>query len=197
MIILYDNIEKYTNVEFQYFYTFLSIDDKDRLNKIVKVNDKKLFILSRFLLNKLLDSKYNIDYKKLKIYYNKFNKPLTNNIFFNISHKANYCVVCTSLKKIGVDIEKIKHINLNIINYVCTYYEKEYILNSNDIDKSFFEIFCLKEAYIKMLGSNLSSIKNIEFRKFNEKFICSSNYNIIIELLYNIDGYMVAIVQEK
>ena len=197
MIILYDNIEKYTNVEFQYFYTFLSIDDKDRLNKIVKVNDKKLFILSRFLLSKLLGNKYNIDYKKLKIYYNKFNKPLTNNIFFNISHKSNYCVVCTSLKKIGVDIEKIKHINLNIINYVCTYYEKEYILNSNDIDKSFFEIFCLKEAYIKMLGSNLSSIKNIEFRKFNEKFICSSNYNIIIKLLYNINGYMVAIVQEK
>ena len=48
-----------------------------------------------------------------------------------------------------------------------------------------------------MLGSNLASIKNIEFRKFNEKFICSSNYNIIIKLLYNIDGYMVAIVQEK
>ena len=64
MVILYDNIEKYTNVEFQYFYTFLSIDDKDRLNKIVKVNDKKLFILSRFLLSKLLGSKYNIDYKK-------------------------------------------------------------------------------------------------------------------------------------
>jgi 4'-phosphopantetheinyl transferase len=197
MKILYDNINNYTNKNYKYFLSILSKKDKIKLNKLLKINDKKLFILSRVLLNKLIKENYNTKYNNVNIFYNQFNKPLTNNFYFNISHKEEYCIVAISTKKIGIDIEKIKQVDIKTINYFCTDTEKEYILNSTNKYKSLFEIYCLKEAYIKMLGNGLSNIKNIEFKINNNKFICSNNTNIQITLKYDIDNYIVAIIEEN
>ena len=196
MTIIYDNIKNYQNKDYNKFLSILNKNDKIKLKKLIKTNDKKRLILSRYLLNKLIENKYNISYNKTKFYYNHNKKPLTNNFFFNISHKEDYVVAVISKQKIGIDIEKIKTTNLNIINYFCTPKEKEYILNSKNKYKSLFEIYCLKEAYIKMLGTNLSNIKNIEFQITNNKITCTNNPNIKSKLLYNIDNYIVAIIED-
>lgn len=196
MKISFDNINNYTDKNYLNFKSNLSSNDKLRLKKIKRQNDKKLFLLSRFLLNKLIKEEYNISYNDINLFYNEFNKPLTNNFFFNISHKFEYAIACISNKKIGIDIEKIREVNINIINYFCTPLEKEYILSSNNKYKSLFEIFCLKEAYIKMLGTDLSNIKNIEFIITDNNIICSNN-NLNINLLYNIEDYIVAIIEEN
>ncbi len=196
MKLLYDNINNYTDKNYKQFFSILSEQDKIKLNKLVKINDKKLMILSRVLFNKLLNDNYNIDYTTIHLSYNEFNKPLTNNFFFNISHKEDYSIACISTKKIGIDIEKIRNVDINTINYFCTPSEKEYILNSSNKYKSLFEIYCLKEAYIKMLGTSLSNIKNIEFKIINNKIICTNHNNIKMQLIYDIDGYIVAIIEE-
>lgn len=197
MKISFDNINNYTDKIYLKFKSNLSINDKLRLEKIKRQNDKKLFLLSRFLLNKLIKEEYNVSYNNINLFYNEFNKPLTNNFFFNISHKSEYAIACISNKRVGIDIEKIREVNINIINYFCTPHEKEYILSSNNKYKSLFEIFCLKEAYIKMLGTDLSNVKNIEFIITDNNIICSNNKNLNINLLYNIEDYIVAIIEEN
>ena len=68
------------------------------------------------IFNKL--DKYHIDYNKLDFNFNKYNKPFIDNLFFNISHSNKYSVVVTSEKKIGVDIEYIRKIDLSVIKYI-------------------------------------------------------------------------------
>ena len=197
MYLLYDNINNYTNKDYNNYKKFLSIYDKEKLDNLISDNDKKLLILSRILLYKLLNDKYNINYNNIDLYYNKYGKPYIDNIYFNISHSNEYSVVCTSNHKIGIDIEKIRKVNLNTINYFCTDKEKEYILNSNDKYKSLFEIFCLKEAYFKMLGTDLSNVRNIEFIIKKDSIICTQNKNINMDIKYTIDNYIRAIIEEK
>ena len=197
MYLLYDNIDNYTNSQYNNYEKILNKRDKLKLNKFIRDSDKKLFLLSRYLLTKLLKDMYDINYSNQNIFVNKYGKPFIKNVYFNITHSKNYSVVCASKNRIGIDIEKIRRVNLNTINYFCTTGEKEYIMNSVDKYKSLFEIFCLKEAYFKMLGYNLSNIKNIEFVINKDNIICSNDRNIDIFLNNDIDNCVIAIIEEK
>lgn len=197
MYLIYDNINNYDENKYNEFYSNLKDCDKSRIKHYVYERDKQLFILSRVLLIRLLKDNYSLDYYNLEIKYNSYNKPYIDNIYFNISHSYDFAVVVSNDKKIGVDIEKVRVVDINIINYFCTNSEKNYILNSKNKYKSLFEIFCLKEAYFKMLGTDLSDMKNIEFSIYSNKIYCSSNNNLNIILDYSIDGYIIAVIEEK
>ncbi len=186
MFYTYDNINNYTDNDYIDMYNSLNILDKNKIDKIINTNDKKLSILSKYLLKTILSQKYSLDYNN--IYYNENGKPLIKGIYFNISHSNNYVVLVFSNNKIGTDIERIKEVNLNIINYFCNNKEKDYILKSNNKYKSLFEIYTLKEAYTKMLGTTLFDIKNIN--SFNID-------NLNIKRIDNITEYIITIIEEK
>lgn len=184
MFYIYDNINNYTDNDYQEMYNNLNQFNKDKIDKLVNTNDKKLSILSKHLLKSILSQKYNLDYNN--IYYNDNGKPFIKGIYFNISHSNEYVVLAFSNNKIGIDIEKIRKVDLSIMNAFCTNKEKDYILNSKNKYKSLFEIFCLKESYIKMLGTNLFNIKEIKL----------NNNNLNITTIYDIPDYIIVITEE-
>ena len=196
MYYVYDNINNYDKYQYDSFYNNLSNMDKDKYNNIVKDNKKKLFLLSRILLDKITNKYYNINYIDMVIKYNTYGKPIYKDFYFNISHSSDYACAIISNNKIGIDIEKIREVDLNIINYFCTDKEVNYILSSKDKYKSLFTIFCLKEAYFKMIGTGINNIKSIEFI-INDNIIKCSRKNITIKLDYSIDNYVIAIIEEK
>ena len=195
MYLIYDNINNYSIKDYKFFYKILDSKDKLKINKLINIRDKKSTILSRILLLKILKEKYNLNLHKLSFTYNKFGKPFINNVYFNISHSYDYVCVVASNKEIGIDIEKIRKININICNFFSTENEKNYIINSKNQYKNLFKIFCLKEAYFKMLGSDLSKIKNIEFCINNNIQNPKDNLNIILK--YSILNYIIAIIERK
>lgn len=194
MYFIYDNINNYTNNDFLTMFNSLNIDNQNKIKKILTDRDKKLSILSKYILKNILSQKYNLDYTN--IYYNEFNKPFIDGIYFNISHSNDYIVICFSENKIGIDIEKIRKVNLNIINYFCTKKEKKYILKSKNKYKALFEIFCLKEAYFKMKGTNLFNIKKISFNIQNKNIITIPKCNIKIKIFYDIPDYIITIIEQ-
>ena len=196
MYYIYDSINNYDKYQYDSFYNNLSSIDKNKYNNIVKDNNKKLFLLSRILLDRLTNKYYNTNYKDMVIKYNSYGKPLYKDFYFNISHSNSYGCAVISNNKIGIDIEKIREVDLNIINYFCTDKEVKYILNSKDKYKSLFTIFCLKEAYFKMIGTGINNIKSIEFVIDDNIINCNKN-NINIKLDYYIDNYVIAIIEEK
>jgi len=194
MYFIYDNINNYTNNDYTKMYNILNATDQNKISKLINKQDKKLAILSKYLLKNILSQKYNLDYNN--IYYNNFNKPLINDIYFNISHSNDYIAIVFSKNKIGIDIEKIRKVDLNIINYFCTQKEKNYILNSKNKYKRLFEIFCLKEAYLKMIGIDLFNIKKINFKINSKNIITSSDNNINIKINYDIPNYIITIIEQ-
>ena len=195
MYLVYDNIYNYDDEYYDNNLSYLNENDKNRINKLINNNDKKLYIISRILLINILKDKYLIDYKELIIRYNKYNKPYIDNLYYNISHSHEYAVVVSSNKEIGVDIEKVRDVDINIINYFCTDNEKKYILESTNKYKSLFEIFCLKEAYFKMIGSGIGDFKDIDFFINDGRIECNKN-NLKIIIDYSIDNYIIAIIEK-
>ena len=195
MYIIQDNINNY-NDNFYNNYNNLNNKDIEKINKLLKIENKKRFILSRHLLYNKLKEIYNLDFNNINIYYNNFGKPFIKECYFNISYSFDYVIVAISDKEIGIDIEKIRNPNLNSINLFCTDNEKKYIMSSRNKNKSFFEIFCLKEAYFKMLGTDLKKMKDIEFNIKNNKVLYHKN-NLNIMLNNSINNYIIAIIEKE
>ena len=177
------NINDYKSINLDNFKTQLKHRD-----------DKLRSFLGRLSL-KELDNNYNENIIK----FNKYGKPyfIDNHIFFNISHSYDYVISVTSNNLIGVDIEKIREVNINTINQFATKNEKKYILSSKEnIYKRLFQIYTLKEAYFKMIGTNLNEILNVEFNIRNNKIYCSDN-TVKCYFINNLDDYVISYVEKK
>jgi len=85
----------------------------------------------------------------------KYGKPYLKNysdVYFNLSHSAEYVACAVSDSPVGVDIEYVTDIDLNLAKQFFYGTEYEYILANNDQKKAFFELWVLKESYMKMTG---------------------------------------------
>ncbi len=187
---LIGNINDYSEEFLNIFYQNINSDKKKRIDKLINKEDKYRSIIGEILLSKLINN-----YKDLEFVTNKNGKPyITNkNIYFNISHSNEYVICAISNKEIGIDIEKIRNININIINKFATTKEKEYILENNTLNR-LFKIYTLKEAYIKCIGENMTKLLDIEFIIDNN--ITCSDKNIKSYTINDIEEYSISICEK-
>lgn len=165
---------------------------KDRINKF-KNSKRKIESIVGYSLVRILLKEKNVEFKD--IYFNEYGKPYIkdNPIYFNISHSHKYVTAAISDKEIGIDIEKIRTVNIKSTNQIATIKEKEYISTNQ---KKYFEIYTLKEAYFKSLGTNLNNILNIEFIIDDDKIMCNDN-NCNAYFLNLLDDYVISYVERK
>ena len=91
-------------------------------------------------------------------------------------------------KNIGIDIEKVREINLNLTKKVCTEIEREYVLGASSPQEQivrFLEIWTAKESYFKFSGTGIADLKSADY--FNIK----QNIKRI-----EIPGYILSVYQE-
>lgn len=178
-------------------YLRIKQNKKNAIEKIKHLNDKKRVILGEQLLINGLCKYYNVNYDDVNIRLNKNGKPYISDekyhhIKFNISHSHDYSICVFSNNEIGVDIEKIRKVDIKIINQFATTNEINYILSSeNQVLRRLFTIYTLKESYFKMLGDNLNNIKNVEFT-INEDIVSCSDSKTKFNIINAIDGYVIS-----
>lgn len=187
------NINDFNTEDINNFYDKIPKLKKDKISKFKNYESKVRSIIGEMNLNELLVKK-NISYNSLDYYINEYGKPYLKNdkIFFNISHSFDYVITAISNNEIGIDIEKVRQTPIKIINQFATEKEKEYILSSNkNIEERIFKIYTLKEAYFKMLGTNLNNILEVEFIIENDKIYCNDK-NVKVGFINDIKGYIIA-----
>lgn len=151
------------------------INDKDieKMDKYKLEINKKQSIMSSILKNK---------YIKGDIYYNEYGKPLSDMIYFNISHSNDFVILARSQKKIGIDIEYIlKDFSNDLINHICNIDEINYI-NQNDKNKAFYKLWTQKEAILKCEGIGLTN--KLKDLLVNNKLYLDSKY--IDDYIYSV-----------
>ena len=77
---------------------------------------------------------------------------------YNLSHSGGYVACVIGGTPVGIDIETVRPMNLEIIDRFFTKDERQYIQN-RPVEKkiiAFFEIWTKKEAYVKYRGTGLS-----------------------------------------
>lgn len=192
------NIKEFNKEDLNDFYLRIPKQKRMQIDKYKNYETKTRTLVAEILLNNLLASQ-NISYQNIKYFNNKYGKPYLKNseLFFNISHSFDYVITTISNKEIGIDIEKVRKTSLKVINLFATSKEKKYILSSDEnIEERIFKIYTLKEAYFKMLGTNLNHILEIEFIIKNDKVYCSDK-NVKVGFINDVKGYIIAYCEKK
>lgn len=120
-------------------YDMLSLliapDKKVRLDKCKSDIDKKLGLFADLLVRIAIHQDLNIENDNILFGTNSYGKPFLENnkdYHFNISHTHNMIAVAVSNNPVGVDIEKVREIDLGIAKRFFTENEQNYIEKSQD-----------------------------------------------------------------
>lgn len=135
---------------------YISNDKIVRINKIKRLKDRIPHLVGDILVRYLIHIKLGIPNDRIEFKYNENGKPSFlnfENFHFNLSHSGEYVVCAIDDCDIGIDVEKIKEIDLSIVRVVFTDHEiwkleKEVIENRQRL---FYSIWTLKESFVKKL----------------------------------------------
>lgn len=170
----------------------LSILSNKRQQKVLSYYfeiDRLLSLYSALVVRMCLSKITGIPYNKLDFSYTDLGKPYLNNsnIFFNLSHTKNGILLAVSTDSdIGADIENVQIIPpYNIINDIFHPAEIEFIHKTpTSLQTRFYEIWTKKEAYLKYLGTGLTSNMK-DFNSLNlSGYIYTYNFNSYVNSVY-------------
>lgn len=169
------------------FNSLMHYVDKSRQNAIsrfCKYEDAQRSLFSELLIRSKATNKLKINSSAIQFNKNEFGKPFIKNLpgfCFNISHSGEWVVCAIDNEEIGIDIEEICPIDLQIANEFFT--KQEIIeMQSKLLEQKllyFYDLWTLKESYIKAWGKGLSipldsfslkvnSVQNIELKTNND-----------------------------
>jgi 4'-phosphopantetheinyl transferase len=120
-------------------------------NEFIHQKDQRLSLGAEILLNHalskigILDPLFETD---------DHGKPflINQSVHFNLSHSEKYVACAVSDFPVGVDIEQVHMIDLDIADNYFSNSEYEYLRNKKDKTTAFFELWVLMESYMKMKG---------------------------------------------
>lgn len=143
----------------------------NRLKKANKLNpSKKKISLASFLLA-IFCIKNNLKISNFEFFKLGGKPHLTaKNAFFNISHTQNAIACATSTCPIGIDLEKIKLINLKLAKKICCQAELTNFLKLTNQQKKIYliKIWTMKESFSKMNAKPVfQNLKKINHKKIN------------------------------
>lgn len=82
----------------------------------------------------------------------------------SISHCEELVVCAVSSAPVGIDVERVRPIDLRIADRVCTEQERQYLLDAIEQDRHlerFYEVWTAKEAYFKKQGTGITGLKKV------------------------------------
>jgi 4'-phosphopantetheinyl transferase len=184
--------EKIEESVFNCLFNYISIDKQKRIKRFKFWQDEQRALLGAVLIKKLIAGKLSLNPEKIILKQNEYGKPHLEsqpNFYFNISHSGSWVVCGISNNCIGIDVEKIKEINFDIAKRFFS------IEENNDLNKKaghekqkyFFDLWTLKESYIKNIGKGLSLPLDSFSIKKNENNITMLDNNTYSFKQYEID----------
>ena len=156
------------------YYEYLQCIQESRVKSLAKfkfAKDKVIGLYAELLVRYILSSEFGINNDNIKFLKNKYGKPylgVKEKIKFNYSHSGDVIVCAFDIDEIGVDVEKVTDIDLAISEVV---FSKDELKLFNLADESrkkefFFELWTMKESYVKAKGEGLS----IDLKSFSVVF---------------------------
>ena len=178
----------------EYIVSYISKERLDKAKKYIIHSDYLLSIGGSYLIYKYCGRKV--------IHLNKNGKPYMDNVSFSISHSKEMVAISVYSKPIGLDIEYIRPLLIDIKNTIATKEEQTSIHNNGDL----FKLWCLKESLGKCIGIGLNlGIKYLSAKEgiyqFNGKTyvgksITYNNYQIALTIKDDKD-YQIELMHEE
>ncbi len=174
------NINKFNNIiQYNHLLSFVDPYKQSIIRKYRKKEDAYRNLFVELTIRHVLISKFNFKNSDIVFLTNKYGKPFLSkksNLHFNLSHSGVWIICVINNSPVGIDIEEIKLIDFHNISKHFYSNEEHFDLLSKTDDSIrlhyFYDLWTLKESYVKYIGEGL----NYSLNKFTIKFL---NNNII------------------
>lgn len=139
----------------------LSLDLQNKISSYRLSKDQWRVILTHFLVRKTIAKELCCTLDSLIIEADRYGKPYLKGKKrqFNISHSEDLIVLATDDTPVGIDIEYIHFLN-DLDTLFSNFSEEEqrqYLMQNKEKQlEYFYELWTLKESYIKAIGKGLS-----------------------------------------
>lgn len=186
-IYIYD-VSELSQKDIEKYYYQLPEWRREKIDKSSMFDDKLRSLGASLVLDYAL-KKEGIHLAECDIEYGKNGKPyIMGNVslYFNISHSGTKVAVGIHNSEVGIDIQKIRPVNMRLVDRFFTGGEDEYI---NFNMQKFHEVWCLKESYLKCIGTGLT-IGLSEFEIIPGRKMYIDDYQLTLE---NVDDYKLGI----
>lgn len=131
---------------------------QEKMSRYKRWQDRQAGLFGKLLLLECLNKHGYPSNCLNNILFDQYGRPyLDDNIDFNISHSGEY-VTCsiTDIGKVGIDIERIKPIDLSDFEQYMTSKQWENINEAANVSKIFYDYWTIKESVLKADGRGLS-----------------------------------------
>ena len=140
---------------------YLPDDSSKKASSFKHAVDAQRQIIGELLARATLSSTFKLANSDIRFQYSEHKKPYLENqrdMYFNISHSGEWVVCALSRKEVGVDVEKIRKINFNIARRFFSADEVGHLFSLPEKQQLdyFFDLWTLKESYLKTLGTGLT-----------------------------------------
>lgn len=184
-----------------------SLTDSKKISKVKKFINKKdkiRTLIGEILIRTIIIEDLGIRNNNISFEKNPYGKPYIKEYAqfnFNISHSGNFVVCAIDNNPIGIDIEEVKYIEYeDIAKNFFAMSEFDYIIKNDSYSSlsRFYEIWTLKESFIKCCGQGLAMpLKSfsIEVNKYESiKVVSNNEYKEHIFKIFDIKlGYKLAV----
>lgn len=170
----------------------MSKDKRARVDRFRFKTDKQRTIAGEMLTRKAIAEWCDVSAESVVFDKTKTGKPFAKDlpVEFNISHSGDMVVCAVDDKPVGIDIEKIHPIDLNVakriyrneellylFGYIPT--EQDFVYTTDqDLLIRFFQLWTAKEAYGKCTGVGVSDIR--------KQVLTSAQFNLQEEYIVSI-----------
>ncbi|MCL2663873.1 MAG: 4'-phosphopantetheinyl transferase superfamily protein [Oscillospiraceae bacterium] len=195
---------KLSHNEFSDLLALVSNEKREKVKRFHIESDSQSSLLGDILARIELCGLTGLRNNQLSFSENEYGKPLLTNakdVHYNISHSGMFVVCAFNSAPVGIDIETIKPIDMAIAKRFFSQDEVDYILYPSDENKletkvlnhsvggsaepsnkyeRFYQIWTMKESYIKWEGMGLSKPLN-SFCVLNTQPSSPPYYNFIFK----------------
>ncbi|MCK5838739.1 MAG: 4'-phosphopantetheinyl transferase superfamily protein [Bacteroidales bacterium] len=182
------------------YLTMLPAKAKQRVLQYTRAEDLQRSLFGELLVRRMISKKLNIHPREIEIVFSSKGKPMLkgkSDLHFNLSHSGHWVVCAIANKPVGIDVEMIQAGKLKIAKRFFTETEINDLRSKDDKKQLhyFFDLWTLKESYLKVLGKGLTlalnsfSVVNEENRfriKIDTKFIDVHLKQYFIEEVYKL-----------
>lgn len=149
------------SVIFNSLMQYLDENKQAAIRRFYKWEDSQRALFSELLIRTIAMEKLRIDNGKIQFEKNEYGKPFLKGFpefCFNLSHSGEWVVCAIDDEAVGIDVEEINHIDLKISDRFFSEEESADIRSkpASEQLQYFFDIWTLKESYIKAWGKGLS-----------------------------------------
>ena len=148
----------------QKFDRLMQYVDKDKqasIKAFYRLEDSQRALIAATLIRAIAVDKLEISNCEIQFGANEYGKPFLKgfpDFHFNLSHSGEWIVCAIDNNQIGIDVEEIHSIDLSIAD---RFFSKQEVMDIHSKPKDeqlpyFYDIWTLKESYIKAWGKGLS-----------------------------------------